>query len=156
MEPVILMVSRGNDPEVYDIEVMPDVPICDLADAIASAMQWQGTYDIEVSGTGKPLAPQQCLADAGVWDGARLRLTPSARPTRRMISVASQQGDAASQDQGVQTERAQAPDTGPVSEWKQIQTPDADSPTNTPAPAPPPSTPIVGWRQPSQQGNKKS
>lgn len=144
MEPVILMVSCGNDPEVYDLEVMPDVLICDLSDAIASALQWKGTYDIEVSGTGRRLASQQCLADADIWDGARIRLVPSNRPARRSIQLESQ-SQVSSPSMG----------TGPVVDWQPIRGQESKEIAATPAPVPPPSSPILGWRHPAPPKEEK-
>lgn len=145
MEPVILMVSRDNDLEVYDLEVMPDVLISDLADAIASALQWPGTYDIEVSG--QRLTVQQCLADANVWDGAKLRLVPSNRPVRRSFT-----GDSPAAQQAT----VQPAGSGPVINWQPMQLQESKETLPASSPVPPPSSPLKGWRQPEPSKEKKS
>ncbi len=87
MDPVILMVGRINE-GVHDIEVMPDIPAVDLADAIALAFGWSGTYDLQIDG--KMLAAHQTLAEADIWDGSRLLLVTSNRPARQTALSAKQ------------------------------------------------------------------
>lgn len=150
MDPVILMVGRAGE-GVNDIEVMPDVPAADLADAISQAFGWPGTYDIQVAD--KIIPANQTLADAGIWDGSQLTLVTSNRPSRpisginRPLQVASQTG------QGME---------GPVAGKRSLQVPLASknesgaSSTINWKPAIPDSSasaaspsPVTGWRQPT-------
>lgn len=144
MEPVIVMVSCGNSSEIFDIEVMPDVPAVDLADAIASALKWAGTYDIEIGTGGRKMNAQQCLAEVGLWDGARLRLVPSNRPARRSVMPDNMQS------LNKQAENASVVAPQPVEAG-------GDAPSGgTAIPAPPPSSPLIGWKQPGFTQGKKS
>lgn len=124
MDAVIIMVSCDSAPGVVDLEVMPDVPAQLLAEAIASALQWQGEFDLELFGTGRRLNPQQTLAEANIWDGAHLRLIRSNRSAR------SQPGQFTAQ---------------PALVGMQSQPEPAGA---APAPASPPVSPLIGWRKP--------
>lgn len=77
MDPVIVMVGRANE-GVSDIEVMPDIPADELADAIAAAFGWNGAYDIQING--KILGRRQSMAEVDAWDGSELTMVPSNRP----------------------------------------------------------------------------
>lgn len=145
MEPVIIMVSCGNSPEVFDIEVMPDTPAVDLADAIASALKWAGSYDIEIESGGRKMNAQQCLAEVGLWDGARLRLVPSNRPARRPIMPENMQ------PYNKQIENADA-----VVDLQSNQAGGDSLASGSAVPAPPPSSPLLGWKQPGFTQRKKS
>jgi len=79
VDPVVVMVGRSNE-GVSDIEVMPDVQAEHLADAIAAAFGWEGTYDIQING--KLLNNEQTLADMDAWDGSELLLVVSHRLPR--------------------------------------------------------------------------
>ncbi len=132
MELVILMVSSDRGQGTVDLEVMPDVPCEELAEAIANALKWPGVYDIEVVTSGKRLSSTQSLSDANVWDGAHIRLVQSTRPPRKAAAAS-----------------AQRPGT--------IQPPpDAarTAPGNSPAPAPS-VTPVVGWRHPMKRDQER-
>lgn len=144
MEPVIIMVSCGNSPEVFDIEVMPDTPAVDLADAIGSALKWAGTYDIEIGSSGRKMNAQQCLAEVGLWDGARLRLVPSNRPARRAIMPENMQ------PYNKQT------DANAVVDAQPNQPGGNGLASGSAVPAPPPSSPLLGWKQPGFTQKKKS
>jgi hypothetical protein len=82
MDPVIIMVGRPRE-SVQDIEVMPDVPADDLADAIAAAFGWDGVYDIQING--KILDSSQTLAEVNAWDGSQLLLIMSNRPPKLKV-----------------------------------------------------------------------
>lgn len=135
MDPVILMVGRVNE-GVHDLEVMPDVPAAELADAIALAFGWPGAYDIQVGG--KLLASGQTLADAGVWDGAQLTLVASSRPTRSVSGV----------NRPLQTSPIASRAEGPVAGHRPLQAPASvgGSPAGTDDTSAP--SPVKGWRQP--------
>jgi hypothetical protein len=79
MDPVIVMVGRSNE-GVNDIEIMPDVPAGQLADAIAAALGWDGTYDIQINGS--ILDERQTLAEVEAWDGSELLMVVSNRQQR--------------------------------------------------------------------------
>lgn len=107
MDPVIIMVGRNDKEGVQDIEIMPDIPSDELADAIAEALGWAGTYDIQVNG--RLLGRHQTLAEADAWDGSELTLIGSSRPARiktppnsttgyRVLKVSSQTQNSLSQN----------------------------------------------------------
>lgn len=79
MDPVIIMVGRVGE-GVHDIEVMPDIPADELADAIAISFGWKGTYDIQING--KRIDTRQTLAEVNAWDGSEIRLVETNRPPR--------------------------------------------------------------------------
>lgn len=80
MDSVIIMVGRENE-GVRDIEIMPDIPAGELAEAVAGAFGWSGVYDIKVFG--KILKQYQTLADVNAWDGAELTFILSNRPPKK-------------------------------------------------------------------------
>ena len=79
MDSIIIMVGRLNE-GVQDIEVMPDIPAQELADALASAFGWDETYDIKFEG--EVLGNYQTLAEVNAWDGSELLLVVSKRAPR--------------------------------------------------------------------------
>ena len=163
MDPVIIMVGRVNE-FVYDVEVMPDIPAADLADAIAEAFGWQGVYDIEVFG--RKVLPNQTLADVAAWDGAHLTFVKSSRtpPSKKSSSHTAAQSSAAQSHvkdpralQQLKVDETPAssktrslklapqPKDDPVADtpfksWKSI---DPNEKERSPAS---PTSPVVGWK----------
>lgn len=83
MERVIVTVKRAGEARVRDLEVPAEVKTSQLADLIASALQWQSDpagqamrYEIKAEPLGRLLQPHESLADAGVWDGSWLVFQP--------------------------------------------------------------------------------
>jgi len=139
MDPVILMIGRTNE-GVHDVEVMPDVPAADLADAIALAFGWPGTYDIQVAG--KMLSERQTLAEADIWDGSQLLLVSSSRAPRQMAAYGPQGGRRALQ---VPTPSATEP-AGPVGGRRSLQVPNAPENASQLAQAPA-QTPVIAGKR---------
>ncbi len=87
MHRVIVTVEREGEARGRDLEVPAEVEAQRLAAMIADALGWdQGTtgwsisYEILAEPPGRALAPDESLADAGAWDGARLVFRPSEVP----------------------------------------------------------------------------
>jgi len=139
MDPVILMIGRTNE-GVHDVEVMPDVPAADLADAVALAFGWPGAYDIQVAG--KMLSERQTLAEADIWDGSQLLLVASSRAPRHAAASGPQAGRRALQ---VPTPPATEPAT-PVGGRRSLQVPNAPVNASQPAQAPA-QTPVVAGKR---------
>jgi hypothetical protein len=86
MQRVIVTVKRQNEARVRDVEVPADMPADQLARTIARALNWEinlggalTQYQIEAytaSNTSRVLQPDETLANADVWDGAWLVLSP--------------------------------------------------------------------------------
>ncbi len=90
MENVIVSVKRADVDWSWDLEVPAEVPMSRLAPLIARALRWavaedqpMGGYQVESQTPTRPLAPQDTLAGAGVWDGAWLTFYPGPLVTER-------------------------------------------------------------------------
>lgn len=127
MEPVIIMLNSPGK-ENMDIEVLPDIPAGELAEAIALALGWQGRFMLQFGA--KTLAPTQTLADVDAWDGSLLVMKPIP--------------DRLAAEPKVETSPASAPQvTG--------SPPPSAAPSENPAVStwPPVQSPVIGWRQPA-------
>ena len=81
MQRVIVTLNCQTKGEALDLEVPSDVESKQLADMIAHALRWkehsegqQAEYEIKAEPPGRVLAPEETLAEAGVWDGAHLSI----------------------------------------------------------------------------------
>lgn len=138
MDAVVLMVGLANDHRIYDIEVMPDIPANELANAIAAAFNWPGTYDIEIGPTNQRLLSTQTLADIGAWDGSHLKLVPSKRTPLQTNPVSSpQEKQSPSSQRPLKTPtKDYIPQNPVISEWRSITPKDSkgENPKNTESP----------------------
>lgn len=123
MDAVVLMVGLASDHRIYDIEVMPDIPANELANAIAAAFNWPGTYDIEIGSTNQRLLSTQTLADIGAWDGSHLKLVPSKRTPLQTNPVSSiQENPSPSSHRPLQIPAEDHPsqEAPVISEWRSL------------------------------------
>ncbi len=72
MERVIVSLSRRREEGELDLEVPADIPVGTLVQEIALALGWRDQGQIYADPPGRILYPYETLAQAGVWDGARL------------------------------------------------------------------------------------
>jgi hypothetical protein len=84
MERIIVTVKRANEARVRDVELAADLPIEQIAEALAQKFGWdrdsngrQVSYRIEAHPPGRDLDPGETLAQADTWDGAWLVLHPN-------------------------------------------------------------------------------
>ena len=99
MERVIVTVKREGEARVRDLEVPAEVSSAHLAELIAHALSWehdskgnQVGYVIVATPPGRGLRADECLVDAGVWDGAWLVFRPVA-PTQKPNTPAPISGE---------------------------------------------------------------
>lgn len=71
MERLIVSISRRGEGEL-DLEVPADLPVGDLIQELTLALGWDQRGQIYADPPGRVLAPNETLAQAGVWEGARL------------------------------------------------------------------------------------
>jgi uncharacterized ubiquitin-like protein YukD len=132
MQRVIVTVECQERAKVLDLEVPSDVESKRLADMIAHALRWQvrsegpqAEYEIKAEPPGRVLAPEETLAEAGVWDGAYLTIQ----------FEGSEAGDVTTEEQS----RCEKPDgDGVVKRWRPIGWPseeDIDVPPQSEAAA---------------------
>jgi pSer/pThr/pTyr-binding forkhead associated (FHA) protein len=83
---VIVSVKRKDEGRSYDLEVPAEIPMIELSQLVAEALNWPNTssdetisYFVYASPPGRRLRSNECLADAEVWDGAELTFEPSAQ-----------------------------------------------------------------------------
>lgn len=159
MDAVILMVGRLSEPIIYDIEIMPDIPMAELVDAIAQAFRWEGNYVVEVAATGQRVPPENTLADANAWDGTHLRFIPIAGTRKSEQNSISEGENTANSNQPLAGMRelgvpnspqshsvANRDNNGgdthvPVSKWKKISNSNDDKEITHE-----PDSPIKGWK----------
>ncbi len=72
MERIIVSLSRRGDGQELDLEVPVDLPVGTLIQEIGLALGWGDRGEIYADPPGRILYPHETLAQAGVWDGARL------------------------------------------------------------------------------------
>ncbi|MFN3761979.1 MAG: EsaB/YukD family protein [Anaerolineae bacterium] len=72
MERVIVSLSRRREEGELDLEVPADILVGTLTQEIALALGWGDRGEIYADPPGRILYPHETLAQAGVWDGARL------------------------------------------------------------------------------------
>jgi hypothetical protein len=73
----IISVTCEGVPYALDLELPVDVDAAGLARSAARAFGQSGAYQVDAIPPGRPLRPTETLAEAGVWDGAWLRLRPT-------------------------------------------------------------------------------
>lgn len=71
MERVIVSISRPDQGEL-DLEVPVDLPVGVLVQELALALGWDARGELYADPPGRKLSPSETLAQAGIWDGARL------------------------------------------------------------------------------------
>ena len=121
MESAIVTIQREGEAWVQDIEVPLDMSASELAQQLALALGWPGDLEIYAVPPQRVLAPHETLAQAGVWDGARLIFRPSSRG-----------GRGAGQTAPTSSPTTTAPPAGPVSGWRPLDGP--ASPATPPEP----------------------
>ena len=73
MERVIVEVLLEGEQAGRDLELPPNLPVEQLAPLVAQALSWPAhQYEIEARPPGRPLRPDETLAEAQAWDGAVL------------------------------------------------------------------------------------
>jgi len=87
MSRIIITVKKSEDASERDVEVPADIPVAELSGLIARALRWPVSspgqtveYGIECRKAGTEpcrLNSSESLAQAGVWDGARLIFHPT-------------------------------------------------------------------------------
>ncbi len=136
MQRVIVTVKRQNEARVRDLEVPADVEAERLSRMIAQALRWESDlagqpveYEIVAEPPGRPLRPQESLAEAGAWDGAWLTLRPlgAALPPPIPKPAASS-----------------VPASGPVTGWRSLDLPSGQK--REPDKSPPETSGFV-WKQ---------
>jgi hypothetical protein len=134
MERIIVSVQRGNDEK--DLEVPSDITVRALLQELSFALGWEDGYSLEAHPLGRLLRPEETLAQAGVWDGARL------------ILVAGKSGGIGrGMDHGHRGPQEQPPDQGPLRGWRSLGLNlSTSTPSSSDEIAPPPSGGFV-WRR---------
>jgi hypothetical protein len=137
MDTIIVTVTRAGEAQERDLVVQPDVPVAQLAAYIAEGLRWntggQGQsiiYEVEAVPPGRKLMPQETLASAQVWDGARLTFHPVAQSAAAPANISPVSSVASKVE-------AQPASDHPVVGRRQLRTPvkddapDAESPTGS-------------------------
>ena len=142
MDRITVTVRRKDGAQEHDLEVSSEVSAKRLAELVARALHWDSDapdaveYEIVAEPPGRALDPGESLADAGVWDGARLVFQlPSEEPAARAESAASARSPAADNDQ-------------PINGWRPLDIPlptDAEPPEGTASDKP--GTTGFVWKQ---------
>ncbi len=84
----IIVTLRSEDGQELDLEVPRDVCADDLVRELVLAFGLSGHFQVFADPPHRLLAPQETLAQAGVWDGARLTLTAGGRmPASHPVAV---------------------------------------------------------------------
>jgi hypothetical protein len=73
---IVTVTCEGVD-YALDLELPADVDAAGLARSAARAFGQAGEFLVDAVPPGRPLKPTETLAEAGVWDGAWLRLYPT-------------------------------------------------------------------------------
>jgi WXG100 protein secretion system (Wss), protein YukD len=145
---VIVTVKLANEARVRDVELPANVPMAQLARALAQRLGWnqeagdqQLSYDVEVYPPGRRLNPNETLAQASAWDGAWLVFYPrqlDASPVAPKLDIAWEPIDrpSAKADTSAPTEPASI--VPPAAPGSARQSPLEPAPV---APPPPPATP---------------
>jgi hypothetical protein len=76
----IIITLRKEDGQELDLEVPREVCAADLVEELALAFGLSGDFQVFAEPPNRMLAPHETLAQAGIWDGARLLLTRGYRP----------------------------------------------------------------------------
>lgn len=77
MQRVIVTVLPSEEAPGLDLELPAGQPVSLLLPQIARALELpEGSYRLESCPGGRPLAAEETLARAGIWDGAWLMLRP--------------------------------------------------------------------------------
>jgi len=129
MEFIIVTLKKEEDANELDLEVPRQMR---LVQELALALGWSGDYRVFANPPARLLAPHETLAQAGVWDGARLILTRGGYiPVESMVSVT--------------TPAPTPPPGGPLGGWRPL-----DLGNQPPLASPPPSSPSSGgfnWKR---------
>lgn len=140
MERVIVTLSRPGEGKELDLEVPLDIPIGTLIQEVALALGWDSRNVMYADPPGRVLQPYETLAQAGVWDGARLLFQEQASytggpPPPPLPSSAPSSGG-----------------EGPVRGWRPLDPGQPPAPSPPPVPDAPPSSSPGGfvWRQVDQ------
>jgi len=134
MERIIVSVQRRNDEK--DLEVPSDITVWTLLQELSFALGWEDGYSLEAHPPGRLLRPEETLAQAGVWDGARL------------ILVAGKSGGRGpGVDHGHRGPQEQPPEQDPLQGWRPLGLNlSSSTPSSSDTAAPPPSGGFV-WRR---------
>lgn len=75
----IIITLRKEDGQELDLEVPREVCAADLVQELALTFGLSGNFQVFADPPNRLLAPHETLAQASVWDGARLMLTSGGR-----------------------------------------------------------------------------
>jgi len=134
MERVIVSVQRGNDEK--DLEVPSDITVRALLQELSFAFGWEDRYNLEARPPGRLLRPEETLAQAGVWDGARL-----------ILVAGKSEGRGPGVDRGHRGPQEKPPEQGPLQGWRPLDLNlSSSTPSSSDETAPPPSGGFI-WRR---------
>ncbi len=129
----IIVSLRKEDGQELDLEVPREVRAADLVEELALSFGLSGAYyQIHADPPNRLLAPHETLAQAGVWDGARLTLTWGGHVPSAPSSVAPPPAPNL------------PPVGGPVAGWRPLDLGGQPPPS---APASPPSSGGFTWKR---------
>ncbi len=134
MERIIVTVQRRGESQECDLELPADLSAEALVRELSLAWGWRESYEVYAQPPDRLLAPHETLAQARVWDGARLILHPS--------------GMGRSAPQGAvsppQASSAPSPPGGPVKGWRPLGVTVGQPSVE---PEPPPSSGGYTWKR---------
>jgi len=134
MERIIVTVQRRGESQECDLEVPADLSAEALVRELSLAWGWGEIYEVYAQPPDHLLAPHESLAQAGVWDGARLILQPAGA------------GRPAPQEAGAPTQvpPLSPPPPGPVKGWRPLGVTVGQPSVE---PEPPPSSGGYTWKR---------
>jgi len=134
MERIIVTVKRQDESQERDLELPADLSAEALIHELSLAWGLRESHEVYAQPPDRLLAPHETLAQAGVWDGARLILRPSGEGwSATRGAVAPPQAPSLS-----------PPLQGPVKGWRPLGVTAGQPPA---APEPPPSSGGYTWKR---------
>jgi hypothetical protein len=136
VERIIITVKRQGESQEYDLELPADLSAEALVRELSLIWGWKEAYEVYAQPPGRLLAPHETLAQAGVWDGARLLLQPPDKG-----KLAPQRAAVSSQTPSPLTQE------GPVVRWRPLGVAIEQPPAE---PESPPSSGGYTWKRVDQ------
>jgi len=132
MDSIIVTVRKEEEQQGHDLEIPLRILARDIVQELAIAFGWSSEYRIFVSPLSRLLAPDESLAQVGVWDGAELILTRQNHGSPHSILTTS-------------SSPSDIPLGGPLVGWRSL---DLGMPPSAQAAPPSPSLPGgFTWKQ---------